>query len=151
MFLDCPAYLDDEGAVRCGLPAEVRSRFMMRSTDGPLESAMIRCPVGHWFNAPTGRRRASRERVPVLRVPGAGPATDRRAAAAAAVAVEPGGDLGDAAHQRVLVRGLPRGPRAAAGGVLRRLPVRGELGDAGAGVPAATGAPGRADGAALLR
>ena len=52
MFLDCPAYLDNEGAVRCGLPAEVRSRFVMRSTDGPLESAMIRCPVGHVFNAP---------------------------------------------------------------------------------------------------
>jgi hypothetical protein len=35
MFLDCPAYLDEEGAVRCGLPAEVRSRFTMTSTDGP--------------------------------------------------------------------------------------------------------------------
>jgi hypothetical protein len=52
MFLDCPAYLDDEGAVRCGLPAEVRCRFAMHSTDGLLESAMIRCPSGHWFNAP---------------------------------------------------------------------------------------------------
>ena len=52
MFLDCPAYLDKDGTVRCGLPAEVRSRFVMRSTDGPLESAMIRCPVGHAFNAP---------------------------------------------------------------------------------------------------
>jgi hypothetical protein len=52
MFLDCPAYLDEEGAVRCGLPAEVRARFTMGSTDGPLESAMIRCPSGHWFNAP---------------------------------------------------------------------------------------------------
>jgi hypothetical protein len=49
MFLDCPAYLDDAGAVRCGLPAEVRCRFTMRSTDGPVESAMIRCPAGHYF------------------------------------------------------------------------------------------------------
>ena len=49
MFLDCPAYLDREGAVRCGLPAEVRCRFTMRSTDGPVESAMIRCPAGHYF------------------------------------------------------------------------------------------------------
>lgn len=49
MFLDCPAWLDEEGAVRCGLPAEVRCRFTMRSADGPLESAMIRCPDGHWF------------------------------------------------------------------------------------------------------
>lgn len=52
MFLDCPAYLDDEGVARCGLPAEVRWRFIMDSTDGPVESAMIRCPSGHWFNAP---------------------------------------------------------------------------------------------------
>jgi hypothetical protein len=50
MFLDCPAYLDHERTVRCGLPAEIRCRFTMRSTDGPLESAMIRCPAGHHFN-----------------------------------------------------------------------------------------------------
>jgi hypothetical protein len=41
MFLDCPAYLDHNGALRCGLPAEVRCRFTMHSTDGPVESAMI--------------------------------------------------------------------------------------------------------------
>jgi hypothetical protein len=52
MFLDCPAYLDGHGARRCGLPAEVMCRFIMRSSDGPLEAAMIRCPSGHWFNAP---------------------------------------------------------------------------------------------------
>jgi hypothetical protein len=52
MFLDCPAYLDTGRTVRCGLPAEVRCRFTMRSTDGPLESAMIKCPVGHWFTGP---------------------------------------------------------------------------------------------------
>jgi hypothetical protein len=51
-FLDCPAWLDDTGASRCGLPAEVRSRYIATSTDGPLESAMIRCPLGHWFNGP---------------------------------------------------------------------------------------------------
>jgi hypothetical protein len=49
MFLDCPACLDQDGALRCGLPAEVRCRFTMRSSDGPVESAMIRCPVGHYF------------------------------------------------------------------------------------------------------
>jgi hypothetical protein len=52
MFLDCPAYLDDGRAVRCGLPAEIRCRFTMCSTSGPLESAMIRCPAGHSFNGP---------------------------------------------------------------------------------------------------
>jgi len=50
MFLECPAYLDHDGAVRCGLPAEVERRFTMGSSDGAAESAMIRCPVGHWFN-----------------------------------------------------------------------------------------------------
>ncbi len=49
MFLNCPAYLDQDGAVRCGLPAEVRCRFTLRSTDGPVEGAMIRCPAGHGF------------------------------------------------------------------------------------------------------
>ena len=52
-FLDCPAYLDEEGTVRCGLPAEIRYRYVTASTDGPMESAMIRCPSGHWFNGPT--------------------------------------------------------------------------------------------------
>ena len=52
MFLDCPACLGDDGAVRCGLPAEVQARYAISSTDGPLESAKIRCPRGHWFNGP---------------------------------------------------------------------------------------------------
>ena len=52
MFLDCPAYLDEDGARRCGLPAEVRRRFTMGSSDGPLEAAVIRCPSGHWFHGP---------------------------------------------------------------------------------------------------
>ncbi len=52
MYLDCPAFLDGQGAVRCGLPAEVKRSYSMDSTDGPLDSVMIRCPVGHWFNGP---------------------------------------------------------------------------------------------------
>jgi hypothetical protein len=52
MFLNCPAYLDHECTVQCGLPAEVSCQFTMDSSDGPLESAMIRCPAGHWFNGP---------------------------------------------------------------------------------------------------
>jgi hypothetical protein len=51
MFLDCPVCLDDDGE-RCGLPAGVRCTFTMGTTDGPLDSVMIRCPVGHWFNGP---------------------------------------------------------------------------------------------------
>jgi hypothetical protein len=52
VFVDCPAYLDDSGSVRCALPAEVEDRYTMRSTGGPLEGATIRCPRGHWFNGP---------------------------------------------------------------------------------------------------
>ena len=54
MFFDCPACLDQDGTVRCGLPAGVRCRFTMRSSDGPLESAMIRCPAGHYHSGPIG-------------------------------------------------------------------------------------------------
>ncbi len=52
IFLDCPAYLDEAGAARCGLPAAVEYRYTVESTDGPVESAKIRCPGGHWFNGP---------------------------------------------------------------------------------------------------
>jgi hypothetical protein len=52
MFLDCPAYLDYEGAARCGLPAEVTCSYTMQSTDGPLDGVMIKCPSGHLFNGP---------------------------------------------------------------------------------------------------
>ena len=52
MFLNCPAYMDKDGAARCGLPAEVHCRYTMNSTGGPLESAKISCPRGHHFNGP---------------------------------------------------------------------------------------------------
>jgi hypothetical protein len=52
MFLDCPAYMDDSGAARCGLPAAVEYWYTVESSDGPLESAKIRCPRGHGFNGP---------------------------------------------------------------------------------------------------
>lgn len=51
-FMDCPGYMDAHGAARCGLPAVVEGRYTVTSTDGPLESAMIRCPRGHYFNGP---------------------------------------------------------------------------------------------------
>jgi hypothetical protein len=37
MFLDCPAWLDSHGAVRRGLPAEARRRFIPHSTGGYLK------------------------------------------------------------------------------------------------------------------
>jgi hypothetical protein len=52
MFLDCPANLGQDGPTRCRLPAQVSFRYVMQSTDGPIECAIIRCPAGHWFNGP---------------------------------------------------------------------------------------------------
>lgn len=52
IFMDCPAYMDEHRGVRCGLPAEAEYRYAVQSSDGPLESAKIRCPRGHWFNGP---------------------------------------------------------------------------------------------------
>ena len=51
-FLECPAYIDIDGKVRCGLPAEVTGRYVASSTSGPVESIKIRCLSGHIFNGP---------------------------------------------------------------------------------------------------
>jgi hypothetical protein len=52
MVLYCLAYLNQDGAVRCGLPADARCRFTTCSADRPLEHAMTRCPAGHYLNGP---------------------------------------------------------------------------------------------------
>ena len=46
-FLDCPAYLDEHGSARCGLPAVVEYRYTIRSIEKTLDAAKIRCPRGH--------------------------------------------------------------------------------------------------------
>ena len=51
-FLDCPAYLNRDGSVRCGLPAGVQDSYTLGSTDGPVPSVKIHCPAGHWFSGP---------------------------------------------------------------------------------------------------
>jgi hypothetical protein len=61
-FFDCPAYLDETGSVRCGLPAEVEDEYTLQSTDGPLIGVRIRCLLGHHFNGP-----AEALRLPVSR------------------------------------------------------------------------------------
>jgi hypothetical protein len=85
MFLDCPAYLDRRGVLRCGLPAEVEYRYAVGSSDGPLESAKIRCPRGHWFNGPIESLTLPKphgQTVPRARDTHASDATERRAARA---------------------------------------------------------------------
>ncbi len=79
MFLDCPAYLDRDGALRCGLPAEVVDRVSMESTEGPVETFKINCPAGHWFNGP----------LDALALPAAAPAADPAANLAANPAANP--------------------------------------------------------------
>ncbi len=51
-FLDCPAYTDRNGTVRCGLPAMVEYHYTIMSTEQVLDAVKIRCPRGHWFNGP---------------------------------------------------------------------------------------------------
>ena len=36
----------------CTLKALVLKRYVMGSTDGPIECQKIKCPIGHFFNAP---------------------------------------------------------------------------------------------------
>ncbi len=43
-LVDCP---------ECGLPAEVLDRFVLESTDGPIEHVKIRCIKGSPFLMPT--------------------------------------------------------------------------------------------------
>lgn len=52
MFLDCPEFMDNDDATRCGLPSEVVRRYNTGSTDGSLESVVIQCPSRHNFNGP---------------------------------------------------------------------------------------------------
>jgi hypothetical protein len=33
----------------CGEAAEVLDRFVLESTDGPVDHARVRCVRGHWF------------------------------------------------------------------------------------------------------
>jgi hypothetical protein len=51
-FLDCPAYMNGDGTVRCGLPAVVEDSYTLGSTDGAVTSVKIHCPAGHWFSGP---------------------------------------------------------------------------------------------------
>ena len=33
----------------CGAPAEITDRFVLESTDGPVEHARVSCAARHWF------------------------------------------------------------------------------------------------------
>jgi hypothetical protein len=42
----------------CGAPAEIVDRFVLPSTEGPVEHVKTRCVTGPWFVVPTRRRRS---------------------------------------------------------------------------------------------
>lgn len=84
IFLDCPAYLDEQGAARCGLPAEVLYRYSPGSAGGPAESVKIRCPRA---TGSTGRPHSSPvrsgSRKPLSSAPDGHPAEPLSGSAAA--------------------------------------------------------------------
>jgi hypothetical protein len=58
MFLDCPAYLDQEGAVRCGLPAEVRCRGRHARRPNSAPAYYLGRPARQWVTIMGPRRTA---------------------------------------------------------------------------------------------
>jgi hypothetical protein len=44
----------------CRSPAEITERFVLESTDGPIEHVRLRCVRQHWFLMPTGSLAAGR-------------------------------------------------------------------------------------------
>jgi hypothetical protein len=73
-FLDCPAYMNEDGTVRCGLPAVVEDSYTLDSTDGPVRSVKIQCPAGHWFSGPVSVLTVHADAPPAPKVPVAVPA-----------------------------------------------------------------------------
>ena len=48
----------------CGALAEVLDRFVLESTDGPIDHARIRCVRGHWFLLPIEMLARTHPRLP---------------------------------------------------------------------------------------
>jgi hypothetical protein len=131
MFLACPAYMDRDGAVRCGLPAEVSCRFVMIPPGGPRESVMIRCPPGHCVKGPieflTFEKPARAAVLHHVKLPGTGVERDREWYQRPRVVPA---DPRLRGHAGVRRPGQVRGPgrRGRPGGGLRIAEQRGELG-----------------------
>jgi hypothetical protein len=45
--------MDTTTCPQCGAPAEVIDRFVLESTDGPIEHVRVHCVARHWFLAST--------------------------------------------------------------------------------------------------
>ena len=53
--------MDSTTCPDCGAPAEVTDRFVLESTDGPLEHLRLRCIRRHWFLLPVATLNRWRE------------------------------------------------------------------------------------------
>lgn len=43
----------------CPLPAGISARWVLESTDGPVEHVHVHCPAGHWSRMPTALLRSA--------------------------------------------------------------------------------------------
>lgn len=59
---------DRTSCPECGESARVESRFVLESTDGPIEHCKVRCPHGHWFLLPVSML-SRRVGVPAVELP----------------------------------------------------------------------------------
>ena len=65
----------------CGAPAEVTDRFVLESTDGPIEHVKVRCAALHWFLTSTESLARHRAAAPPAPARGATRVPVRRRAA----------------------------------------------------------------------
>jgi len=65
--------MDTTTCPQCGTPAEVTDRFVLESTDGPIEHVRVQCLARHWFLASTASlaryRAAATPTLPAPRTP----------------------------------------------------------------------------------
>jgi hypothetical protein len=53
----------------CTAPAEVTRRFVLESTDGPIEHATVMCISRHWFTLPLVALTSNLAAIPSMRPP----------------------------------------------------------------------------------
>jgi hypothetical protein len=63
--------MDTTTCPECGAPAEVTDRFVLESTDGPIEHLKLRCAGLHWFLVST--ESLARHRTAATPAPASGP------------------------------------------------------------------------------
>jgi hypothetical protein len=74
--------MDTTTCPECGAPAEVTDRFVLESTDGPIEHLRLQCAGRHWFLMATESLARHRTADAPAQVRRPAPAPVRRPAAA---------------------------------------------------------------------